>query len=181
MWHLSEPSPELLAAEADGWLGSPGVAVDLGCGLGTEARYLATRGWGVLGTDLSRDALTWAAAQESRALFVRADVLAAPVRDHCADLVLDRGCFHYLAPELRTAYATEVSRALRPNGRLFLRACLAAAGRRNDIDIGALENVFEGWDFASVTEASIASDTRQMPALICRLRPPGSRASPAPA
>jgi hypothetical protein len=35
-WHLAEPSPELHEAHRDGWLGTPGVAVDLGCGLGTR-------------------------------------------------------------------------------------------------------------------------------------------------
>jgi hypothetical protein len=36
-WHLSAPSPELTAAEADGWLGQPGRPLDAGCGPGTEA------------------------------------------------------------------------------------------------------------------------------------------------
>jgi hypothetical protein len=40
-WHLSTPSPELLAAEAAGALGGLGVAADLGCGLGSEIGYLA--------------------------------------------------------------------------------------------------------------------------------------------
>ena len=40
-WHLSAPSPELLAAEAARALATPGAAVDLGCGLGREIRYRA--------------------------------------------------------------------------------------------------------------------------------------------
>jgi SAM-dependent methyltransferase len=56
-WHLSVPSPELIEAEAESWLGAPGTAVDIGCGAGTEAAYLATRGWRTVGIDLSRPAL----------------------------------------------------------------------------------------------------------------------------
>jgi hypothetical protein len=41
-WHLSEPSPELLAAVSDGWLTGKGTAIDIGCGLGIEAAYLAS-------------------------------------------------------------------------------------------------------------------------------------------
>jgi trans-aconitate methyltransferase len=52
-WHLSAPSPELLAAEATG---KPGTAVDLGCGLGSEIGYLVGR-WHGLGVDLSTAAL----------------------------------------------------------------------------------------------------------------------------
>jgi hypothetical protein len=52
-WHLSTPSPELVAAEADGWLGAPGAVVDIGCGLGTEIAYLAAKGCQAVGIDLS--------------------------------------------------------------------------------------------------------------------------------
>jgi hypothetical protein len=55
-WHLSVPSPELIEAEAeaDGWLGEAGAAVDIGCGLGTEIAHLAAKGRKV---DLSEAAL----------------------------------------------------------------------------------------------------------------------------
>ena len=53
-WHLSVPSPELLDAVSDGWLAVPGCALDVGCGLGTEAGYLSGIGWRVVGLDLSR-------------------------------------------------------------------------------------------------------------------------------
>jgi hypothetical protein len=41
-WHLGEPPPELLAAASDGWLTRKGTAIDIGCGLGIEAAYLAS-------------------------------------------------------------------------------------------------------------------------------------------
>jgi 2-polyprenyl-3-methyl-5-hydroxy-6-metoxy-1,4-benzoquinol methylase len=40
-WHLSQVPPELLAAQADGWLGQPGHVLDIGCGLGVELAPLA--------------------------------------------------------------------------------------------------------------------------------------------
>ena len=77
--YLSQPSPELMTAEADEWLGVPGAAVDLGCGLGTEARYLAVTGWSVLVEDISPESLRRARSGEQEPLFVRADVLELPV------------------------------------------------------------------------------------------------------
>jgi len=32
-WHLSRPSPELIAALGDGWLAPGGCVLDVGCGL----------------------------------------------------------------------------------------------------------------------------------------------------
>jgi SAM-dependent methyltransferase len=157
-WHLGQPSAELAAARADGWLGPPGVAVDLGCGLGTEAGYLAAAGWAVLGADLSPAAVRGAARAHPGARF---------------DLLLDRGCFHYLAPADRHRYAREARRVLRRGGRFLLRACLSAAGVPNDIDQSTIEHVFAGWQLTSITRQDIASGTRQMPALIARLKPPG--------
>jgi SAM-dependent methyltransferase len=97
-WHLQDPSPELLAASRDGWLGPAGVAVDLGCGLGTEAAFLAASGWAAIGLDLSAAAVHAAAASHARVTFLRADALALPLRDASADLLIDRGCFHYVDP-----------------------------------------------------------------------------------
>jgi SAM-dependent methyltransferase len=64
-WHLGRPSPELLAADAEGWLGPPGVALDLGCGLATETGFLAASGWQAIGLDLSATALQTAAALQT--------------------------------------------------------------------------------------------------------------------
>jgi SAM-dependent methyltransferase len=72
-WHLPGPSPELLAAAEDGWLGPAGVAVDLGCGLGTEASFLAASGWAAIGVDLSAAAVRAASASQAGLTFLRAD------------------------------------------------------------------------------------------------------------
>jgi hypothetical protein len=168
-WHLARPSPELLAARDDGWLGTPGVAVDLGCGLGTEIGYLAAAGWSAVGVDLSAAALHRAAQSHRGARFIQADVLGLPLSDASADLLLDRGCFHYLAPAARGHYAREARRVLKPGGRFLLRACQASAGVRNDIDQTVIEHVFGDWHLARITGQHIDSDTRRMPALIVRL------------
>ncbi len=73
-WHLSRPSPELLAALGDGWLPPRGRALDVGCGLGVEADDLAASGWQVAGIDVSQVALARAAAGGDGAAFMRADV-----------------------------------------------------------------------------------------------------------
>src|ERR1039457_3620764 len=77
-WHRMEPSPELVAAEATGALGKPGVVVDLGCGLGSELGYLAGRGWHGIGVDLSVPALARARGRHPGVEFARAAGTSPP-------------------------------------------------------------------------------------------------------
>lgn len=169
-WHLSYPSPELLAAESDGWLGQPGRVLDAGCGLGTEIGYLAGRGWRVIGLDLSEPALRRASQEHPGLSFIRGDVLHLPFQARAFDLLLDRGCFHYLSGHERTNYAAEARRVIRPGGRMLLRACLTSAGMGNDVDEDVISGCFEGWSIDSLKHAKLPSDTRTLPALEIRLR-----------
>lgn len=169
-WHLSEASPELLAAEADGWIGRRGVVVDVGCGLGTEVAHLSAVGWWALGIDRSAFAIGRAKALHEGSQFLIGDVRRLPVGDSVSDLVIDRGCFHYMLAEDRTQYEMEVWRILRPGGRFLLRACLNNAGRPNDIDGQTLRDVFVRWTADSIDGSALLSDTREMPALVARLR-----------
>jgi SAM-dependent methyltransferase len=168
-WHLPGPSPELLAAIEDGWLGPAGTAVDLGCGLGTEAGFLAAAGWAVIGVDLSAAAVRAAAASQAGVRFVRADALALPLRDASAGLLIDRGCFHYVAAADRARYAREARRVLRRGGQFLFRACRSAAAVPNDIGPAVIERVFRDWRIEQLTSEEIPSGTRRMPAMVVRL------------
>lgn len=175
-WHRSEPSPELIAAEAAGLIGEHGVVVDLGCGLGTEVGYLASKGWRGLGVDLSGAALTRARTGEHAASFARADVTSLPLAAGSVDLLIDRGCFHYLGAGGRVAYAREAGRVLRARGRLFLRMCLNSAGKPNGLGEHTIRETFGGWQLADMRRVPLASDTRTMPALKVLLIRPGWQA-----
>jgi len=176
-WHLSRPSPELVAALGDGWLRPAGRALDVGCGLGVEAGYLAAAGWRVAGVDLSQVALAGAAAGGGGAVFVRADVRQLPFHPDCFDAALDRGCFHYLAPRDRLRYADELRRVLRPGARLLPRASLRAAGVRNDIDERVIGDTFTDWQIEHMQRAAVPSDTRTLEVILARLSTAGARRS----
>jgi SAM-dependent methyltransferase len=168
-WHLSRPSPELLSALSDGWLPPGGHVLDVGCGLGTEAGYLASAGWHAVGIDVSGTAIAQAAVLHEAATFLRADVRQLPFRRHCLDAAVDRGCFHYLPSADRRRYADELSRVLRPAGKLLLRASLRMAGKRNDITGAVITQTFAGWRIEHVEQAAVLSDTRALEVIIVRL------------
>lgn len=137
------PDESLVGWQDAGLLGvEPGARVlELGCGPGRNAVWLAQHGATVDALDLSQAALDWgrerAAAARVEVTFVRADVLTWPGVEGGYDLVVDSGCFHHLPPHRRLTYRTMLERTLRPDGR-FALACFAAGGmgtEATDVDL----------------------------------------------
>lgn len=131
-WEPDRPSEELAALVALGVVARRETVVDVGCGAGTEALYLAALGLTVIGVDSSEVALGIAAARGREAEldveWRHGSALALPVSDGEARLIIDRGCFHVIDREARGRYAAEVLRVLTPGGSLLLR------GAREDDD-----------------------------------------------
>jgi SAM-dependent methyltransferase len=129
--------PELVELVAAGGLPPGATALDVGCGSGLEAVYLARAGCRVIGVDSSRPALALArerAGAAGVALDLRhGSALALPVDPAAIDLALDRGCLHGIDREDRPAYAAEIARVLRPGGLLLLRGA-----REDDEEQGVL-------------------------------------------
>ena len=140
-WEPEQPPAELAAAVAAGLLPPGGTALDVGCGAGCEALYLASLGFEVVGVDASTEALAIARRRSEEAgLSIDwrlGDVADLPVASETVDLVIDRGCLHVVDRARRGAYAAEVARVLRPGGVLFLR------GARRDDDEGGVVGVGE--------------------------------------
>lgn len=125
-WAFGAPAPELAALVRDGVIAPASTVVDLGCGQGTEAVFLAAQGMPVIGIDAIQDALKLAEELARhygvRPRWVRANLLALPLVAECADVALDSFVFHHLQDPVRDPYARELSRVLRPGGLLVLRA-----------------------------------------------------------
>jgi 2-polyprenyl-6-hydroxyphenyl methylase/3-demethylubiquinone-9 3-methyltransferase len=99
------------------------VLVDVGCGGGLLAPYVARRGYRHVGVDLVASALTQAAQRGVTA--VRGDATALPLPDSCADVVTAGEIFEHV-PDLPAAVA-EACRVLRPGGLLVADTVNATA------------------------------------------------------
>ncbi len=124
------PDESLVAWHRGGKLNLPGGAraLDLGCGPGRNAVWLAQQGFHVDALDLSPAALEWgqerAHAAGVEVNFVRTSIFNwHPSTAY--DLVYDSGCFHHLPPHRRISYRALLERTLRPDGAFGL-ACFAA-------------------------------------------------------
>lgn len=97
--------------------------LDLGCGTGTHAIYLAQQGYTVVGVDFSSKAIALARqkARQAGAIvdFRIGDVTRLNFLNDPFDIVLDVGCFHGLSKAERKKYAQNLAR-LTHQGSLFL-------------------------------------------------------------
>ncbi len=100
----------------------PGRALDVGCGEGADALWLAEQGWEVTGTDISAAALTraqeHARARGQEVSWVAADLRADPPRPGGYDLVTAH-FMHLPTPERTELYRNLVA-AVAPGGTLLV-------------------------------------------------------------
>jgi SAM-dependent methyltransferase len=118
-----DPNPQLVA-EVTGL--PPGRALDVGCGEGADAIWLAGSGWTVVAADISGVALERGAEHArgagpevaARIEWRQADLLASPPEPDAFDLVSAQ--FMQLPPEPRTRLFTALMTSVRPGGTLLV-------------------------------------------------------------
>lgn len=121
---FTDAPDENLAEWLETGLITPGRVLELGCGHGRNAAYLAGLGCDVDAVDFSAQAIERARERARPAAgsvtFQCCSIFDAQLTEGSYDLVYDSGCFHHLAPHRRRDYVELVTRALRPGGRFGL-------------------------------------------------------------
>lgn len=123
-WDTRQTPPEVQRFWMSGRAQRRGLALDLGCGPGTNVTYLARLGLTAVGVDYVMQPLVEgrqriSAAEVSirpRTHFVLADVTRLPLRGVQAQYVLDIGCLHGIPPDAREGYVQGVIDNLAPGG-----------------------------------------------------------------
>ena len=122
-WDTGIPAPEVVRFIAGK---TPGNAIDIGCGSGTNLLYLAQQGWKVTGIDFAPLAILKA---ERKLKNFPTTLLAANVTNLNElelpgpyDLGLDMGCFHGLSKPERSAYMKGLEKWIKPGGVMLLYA-----------------------------------------------------------
>jgi SAM-dependent methyltransferase len=121
----------------DRWL--PGMKaradiLELGCDDGRDTAYLVERGFRVVATDVSQDALRACARTMPNARFVCHDLREPfPFRDAVFEIVVASLCLHYFEWERTQRIAAELRRCLADGGPLFCRL-----NSTRDVNFGAV-------------------------------------------
>jgi SAM-dependent methyltransferase len=116
-WDTGTPDP-LLAEAIQSRVITPGRTLEIGCGTGTNAIFLAQHGFDVLGIDISEIAIDKARAKaQGQCRFEVIDFLAAVPAGGPFEFVFDRGCFHVFDDESeRARFAERVAAVLVEHG-----------------------------------------------------------------
>jgi SAM-dependent methyltransferase len=125
------PDESLVSQFASGEL-RPGRVLELGCGHGRNALYLASQGCEVDAVDFSEKAIGWAeeraAGSGLKVNFICNSIFDLDINPSAYDIVYDCGCFHHLPPHRRETYVDLVTKALKPGGRFGLVCFTPKAG-----------------------------------------------------
>ena len=166
-WDNKAPSESVIGWQTGGWV--HGDVLDIGCGLGDNAVYLAKNGHTVTGLDISPTALITAERRAKDAgvdvKFAVADSTKLDGYTDAFDTVIDSGLFHSLDDDGRRSYAAAVHRATRPGATLLL-SCFSDANPvgeewpRPAVSEETLRDVLggAGWDIASLEPAMVRSE-----------------------
>ncbi|OBF26636.1 class I SAM-dependent methyltransferase [Mycobacterium sp. ACS4331] len=133
-WDTHGPKENVIAWHESGLV--HGDVLDIGCGLGDNAIFLAQQGHHVTGLDFAPTAIATAEQRARDAgievTFGVADATKLEGYAGAFDTVVDSGCYHCLDDEAKSSYARAVHHATRPGATLLLSAFSDANAEAGD-------------------------------------------------
>jgi SAM-dependent methyltransferase len=125
-WDSGVPPPELKELIEGPQARTPGKALDLGCGTGTNAIYMTQHGWDVTAIDFVPRAIASAKAKAAAAK-VSPRLLVGDVTrlgelgvQDGYTLLFDLGCFHAIPQDRRDAYVAGATKSASSGGDFLL-------------------------------------------------------------
>lgn len=123
-WEIGRAQPVFVALEATGEI--IGDVLDVGCGTGENALFLAGQGHEVWGVDSAPRAIEIAREKalerDLPATFLVQDALRLEELGRTFDTVIDSGLFHALSDPERPRFVRSLAAALRPGGTYLMLA-----------------------------------------------------------
>lgn len=157
-WDVGGPQPIVQELEQSGRI--TGRVLDVGCGTGDTAIFLAQKGYEVMGIDVVPKAIDLATARAKRAgseiPFRVFDALKLDQLHERFDTVIDAGLFHNLSDNSRIRYSASLGSAMEPGG-VFHMLCFSDSqpgfiGPRRISREEICQTFLQGWHIDSIRE-----------------------------
>jgi cyclopropane fatty-acyl-phospholipid synthase-like methyltransferase len=163
-WDIDRPQTSIVRLAEAGEI--TGSVLDVGCGTGENALFLAARGHEVVGVDAASVAIERAEAKaQDRGIdvgFLVWDALRLAELGRTFDTAIDVGLFHSFQDEERPVFANNLQAVLKPGGR-YLMLCWS---ERNEWGYGPrrvtqeeIRGTFaDGWTVDSIEDAAFEAN-----------------------
>ncbi len=122
-WLGDTPRPFVISSFEKGWLASGMTVLEIGCGLGTSAAWLAERGVQVVAVDVSRHVIQRARKthpNQPGLEFQQADVCAPTKILRDFNIIMDTGCLQHIPASLRHGYCQNLRTWTRVGSRFVV-------------------------------------------------------------
>lgn len=167
-WDIGRPQPELIRLENLGEIKGPGV-LDVGCGTGDNALFLAEHGYQITGIDTAPTAIA-KATRKARKRNLKADFLVFDALEleslgRVFNTVVDSGLFHVLSNGERSRFLRGLAAVLAPGGVYHL-LCFSRREKRllgpRRLSPEEIRGCFSGpWEEKRLEEARFATNLRR--------------------
>lgn len=128
---------ENLISYLDNAFTTRGSVLDIGCGNGRNAVFLAKQGFKVQGIDFSKTSIEWARQnaneQSVEVEFINQSIFDLKFSPNCYDYIYDSGCLHHIKPHRRIQYLEKIHNLLKKDGYFGL-TCFNLKGGANISD-----------------------------------------------
>lgn len=163
-WDIGRPQNEIVQLEHSGRIGKR--VLDVGCGTGENALFLAQSGHQVVGVDTAPSAIMKAKAKAaSRGLivdFLVMDALRLHTLGRTFDTAIDSGFFHSLSDGERPIFVRSVAAILKPAGSyimlVFSEREPGSDGPRRVTQAEIRATFSEGWQIEDIREATFQTN-----------------------
>jgi cyclopropane fatty-acyl-phospholipid synthase-like methyltransferase len=166
-WDIARPQKEIVRLARAGDI--QGEVLDVGCGTGENALYLARLGHDTLGIDAAQPAIEKAQAKARErgidATFMVYDAIHLKRFDRAFDTVIDSGLFHVFTDRERKLFADGLAAVLRSGGTYFM-LCMSEnepadwGGPRRVRQSEIRETFSKGWEVNFIREAHFEINQR---------------------
>ncbi|MFQ5918569.1 MAG: class I SAM-dependent methyltransferase [Thermoplasmata archaeon] len=164
-WDIGRAQPEFVRLEQAGRIGT--TVLDIGCGTGENALYLAQRGHEAWGVDASPRAIKKAeaksASREIPVTFLVGDAFNLGRLGRTFETAIDSGLFHTFSDQERVRFLDSLARVLPRGGSYFMLAFCeqepADWGGPRRVTQEEIRATFrEGWTVESIQPAKFESN-----------------------